>query len=69
MGEEELSRIWHEPLVLLSQRGVTLEEFVEVSDDSDYLVMYQKAARSGSPEEVAAGILSLVERRRHERSK
>lgn len=68
VGEEELSHIWHEPLVMLSQRGVTLEEFVEVSDDADYLVMYQKAARSGSPEEVAEEIYSLVERKRDERS-
>jgi hypothetical protein len=68
VGEEELNRIWHEPLVLLSNKGVTLEEFVEVSDDADYLVMYQKAARKGSPEEVAEGIYNLVKRKRNERS-
>jgi hypothetical protein len=67
VGEEELNRIWHEPLVILSNKGVTLEEFVEVSDDADYLVMYQKAARKGSPEEVAEGIYNLVKRRRNGR--
>jgi hypothetical protein len=68
IGEEELNRIWHEPLAILSDRGVTLKDFVEISDEADYLVMYQKAARKGSPEEVAEGIYELIERKRNERS-
>lgn len=69
VGEEEIGRAWHEPLVLLSRKGVSLEEFIEVSDDADYLVMHQKAARRGTPDEVAEGIFRLVERKRNERSK
>jgi hypothetical protein len=73
IGEEELNRVWHEPLIQLSKRGVTLEEFIEVSDDVDYLIMYQKAARNirkeASTEEVAENIYRLVERKRNERSK
>lgn len=68
IGEEELGRIWHEPLVILSERGGTLKEFVEISDDADYVVIYQKAARKGSPEEVAEGMYRLIERKRNERS-
>lgn len=65
VGEEEIGRSWHEPLVLLSRKGVSLEEFVQVADDADYLLLHQKAARSNSSEEVANGIFSLVERKRN----
>lgn len=68
IGEEEIGKAWHEPLVLLSRKGVSLEEFVDVADDADYLLMHREAARNNSPEEVADGIFSLVERRRNGRS-
>ena len=67
IGDEDIGRAWHEPLLSLSRKGVTLEEFVEVSEDADYLIMYREAARAGSSEEVANGILRLVERKRNER--
>jgi len=65
IGEEEIGRAWHEPLVLLSRKGVSLEEFVDVADDADYLLLHQKAARNSSPQEVAEGMFSLVERKRN----
>jgi hypothetical protein len=68
VGEEEIGRAWHEPLLLLSRKGVSLEEFVGVADDADYLLMHREAARNSSPEEVAEGIYNLVERKRNGRS-
>jgi hypothetical protein len=67
IGDEDVGRAWHEPLLSLSKKGVTLEEFVEVSEDADYLIMYREAARAGSSEEVAQSIFKLVERKRNER--
>ena len=73
IGEQELDRIWHEPLYYLSDKGVSLREFADVSDKADYLIMYQKAARTADkgtpPQEVAEHIFKLVEARRNERSK
>ncbi len=66
IGDEEIGRAWHEPLLSLSKKGVSLEEFVEVSEDADYLIMYREAARAGSSEEVAQSIFRLVERKRNE---
>jgi hypothetical protein len=64
VGEEEIGRAWHEPLVLLSRKGVSLEEFVGVADDADYLLMHRQAARENSATEVADRIYTLVERNR-----
>jgi hypothetical protein len=69
VGDEDIGRAWHEPLILLSRKGVSLEEFVAVADDADYLLMHQKAARNSSPDEVAEGILRLVESKRNGGSK
>ncbi len=73
IGEGELDRVWHEPLLHLSRRGVSLEEFVEVSGEAEYLIMYQRAARvtdkENSPKELAEKIFHLVESRRNGRSK
>jgi nucleoside 2-deoxyribosyltransferase len=70
IGEDELNRIWHEPLISLSRKGVSLEEFLEVSEGADYIVLYQKAARSrdeeSSSEQVAEEILAIVESHRDE---
>lgn len=70
IGEDELNRIWHEPLLHLSRRGVTLEEFLEVADKADYLVLYQRAARAsnenGQSEQVAEEIFKLVTAHRDE---
>jgi hypothetical protein len=64
VGEEEIGRAWHEPLVLLSRKGVSLEEFVGVADDADYLLMHRQAARENSAADVANRIYTLVERNR-----
>ena len=69
VGEDELNRIWHDPLLELSKRGVTLAEFLEVSEKADYIVLYQRAARADEEEEsheVANQIFNLVKARRDE---
>jgi hypothetical protein len=69
VGEDELNRIWHEPLVQLSKRGVTLEEFLEVAERGDYIVLYQRAARASDEESsknVADHIFKLVKDHRDE---
>jgi len=65
LGDEEIGRAWHEPLVLLGRKGVTLEEFVEVANEADYLLLHQKAARNSAPQDVADGIFALVENKRN----
>lgn len=70
IGEEELDRLWHQPLRLASRNGVTLEEFISVSEKTDFMVIYQKAAKSFDDEEasqeVSNQIMDLVEQLRHE---
>jgi len=69
IGEDELNRIWHEPLIELSNQGVSLAEFLEVADKADYMVLYQKAARAnddGQSKQVASEILKLVKAHRDE---
>jgi 5-bromo-4-chloroindolyl phosphate hydrolysis protein len=69
VGEDELNRIWHEPLIQLSKKGVTLEEFLEVADKVDYIVLYQQAARSADDDQsqkVTEQMFKVVEERRDE---
>lgn len=65
IGEEDINRIWHEPLRKASQKGVSLEEFVNVAEAADYLILYQKAARAESAESaiesISDNIIQLVQ--------
>jgi hypothetical protein len=60
IGEEDINRIWHEPLKKASQKGVSLEEFVNVAEAADYMILYQKAARTDSTEESAESIANNI---------
>lgn len=68
IGEEDINRIWHEPLKKASQKGVSLEEFVNVAEAADYMILYQKAARAESAESatesIADNIIQLVKKKR-----
>lgn len=71
IGEEDLNRIWHRPLEIASEKGVTLKAFLDVADQADYAVVYRQAARTededGAAEKVANNILQFVEKRENER--
>jgi transcriptional regulator with XRE-family HTH domain len=73
IGEDELDRIWHEPLVKLSRKGVSLEDFIDVSDKAGYLIIHQKAARvadrNNSSEQVAEQLYELVQDMKNEKPK
>jgi hypothetical protein len=68
IGEEDINRIWHEPLKKASQNGVSLEEFVNVAEAADYMILYQKAARAetdeSATESIANNIIQLVTKKR-----
>lgn len=68
IGEPQTERIWHEPLIAASRAGVSLEEFVAVANDADYVVLFKKVAMAESDkkamDEVSDNIINLAERRR-----
>ena len=70
IGEEDLNRIWHKPLELASEKGVSLKQFLDVAEKVDYAVVYRKAARADdeqkAAEEVADNILQFVRNKENE---
>lgn len=70
IGESELDRSWHSPLIELSKKGVKMEEFIDILDEARYTISYMDAAKSKNDEqafrEVTAKIFRLVEKRRNE---
>jgi hypothetical protein len=70
IGEDDLNRIWHKPLELASDKGVSLKQFLSVVDEVDYTVLYRKAARAEdeqtAAEEVANNIFQFVKKKENE---
>ena len=70
IGEEDLNRIWHKPLELASEQGVSLKQFLNIADEADYAVVYRKAARAedeqAAAQEVANNILQFVKNKESE---
>lgn len=70
IGEDDLNRIWHRPLEIASEKGVSLKQFVNVADEFDYEIIYRKAARTdneqNAAEEVADNIFQFVNKKKDE---